>query len=168
VNDEREPRAREPRPATAVLLSLAFAAAVAMAFRAAWHPPPGFYVYNVPIAVPFAGFFLDRWSHRGRRGLAVDAAVLALALLRVAAPPLPYASGHTLFAAYAAATAHGWVLRATATIVLAHVIYLKLLVTGGLGSMVAGLVIAAAAARLRRHLNARGAASTPAGAAPAP
>jgi hypothetical protein len=133
-----------------LLLSLLFAAAVALAFRAAWHPRADFYIYNIPIAVPFAAFFLDRWAQPARRGLLVDAAVLTLALLRVVAPPLPFASGHVLFAAYATATAVGWVLRATAAIVLAHIIYMKLFVTGGWQSMVFGLLIAAAGTWLRR------------------
>ncbi len=165
VNHRREARIRAPGPAVALALSLSFAAAVAIAFRVAWNPPAGFYAYNVPIAVPFAAFFLDRWSSllrggahevasaRGQRqALAIDAAILILALLRVAAPPLPFASGHTLFAAYAAATSQSWVLRATAALVLAHVVYLKVFVTGGFWSMAAGLAIAAAATLLRRHL----------------
>jgi hypothetical protein len=140
-----------PGAATTLLLSMAFAASVALAFRAAWHPGPSFYLYNVPIAVPFAAFFLDRWGHRSRPGLTVDAVVLVLALLRVAAPPLPFASGHVLFTAYATATAHRWPLRATAALALAHIIYMKLFVTGGFASMAAGLAAAAVAALLRRR-----------------
>jgi hypothetical protein len=155
VGEGHRPRGREIGQAAILLLSLAFAAAVALGFRAAWHPPASFYAYNVPIAAPFAAFFLDRWSHRARSGLAVDAAVLVLALLRVLAPPLPFASGHTLFAGYAAATAHGWALRVTAAIALAHVLYTKLFVTGGFASLAAGLAIAGTATWLRRHLTRR-------------
>jgi hypothetical protein len=130
---------------------MAFAGAAGLAFWAAWHPKASFYSYNIPVAVPFAAFFLDRFGHRHRSGLVVDAAVLVLALLRVAAPPLPFASGHALFAGYAAATAYGWVLRATAAVVMLHVIYVKLFVTGGFWSLLAGLVTAMLATVLRRH-----------------
>jgi hypothetical protein len=139
--------------ALALILSLVCAGGVALAFRAAWHPAPSFYEYNIPIAVPLAAFILERLQQTRSRGLVVDGAVLVLALLRVFAPPLPFASGHALFSAYAAATAQGWVLRVTAALVVLHVIYVKLFVTGGWTSMVSGLVLAVAAAWLRHRIS---------------
>jgi hypothetical protein len=141
-------------PLPGLVLSLGFAAAVALVFRVLWHPKPAFYAYNIPIAVPFAAFFLDRAGQRSRSGMMVDGAVLVLALLRVAAPPLPFASGHTLFAGYAALTGRGWVLRATAALVLLSVVYTKLFVTGGFWSMATGLALAAVLALVRRRLTA--------------
>jgi hypothetical protein len=139
-------------PALALILSLIFAGGVALAFRAAWHPARSFYEYNIPIAVVLAAFTLERLQARSR-GLVVDGAVVVLALLRVFAPPLPFASGHALFSGYAAATAQGWVLRVTAALVVLHVIYIKLFVTGGWASMVSGLVLAVAAAWLRHRID---------------
>jgi hypothetical protein len=81
-----------------------FAGAVALSFAIAWHPRLSFYSYNVPIAVPFAAFVLERATAGRQDGIGpqlLDVAVLALALLRVVAPPLPYVSGHTLFATHA-------------------------------------------------------------------
>jgi hypothetical protein len=150
-----------PTPLSSLLLCVGFAAAAGFGFWQAWHPRADFYAYNLPIAVPFAAFFfdrrffLDRRSYPARRGLVVDAIVLSLALLRVAAPPLPFASGHALFAAYAAATANGWLLRGSAALVLAHVAYTKIFVTGGVWSLLIGLALAAAAALVQRGLGAQ-------------
>ncbi len=144
------PRPWWARPAVALSLALASAAAVAAGFRFAWAPPWAFYAYNVPIAVPFAAFFLDRAAAReGRRARALDALVLALALARVVVPPLPFVSGHALFCAYATLTAHERVLRWSAAIVLAQVAYTKLFLSGGWRSAAAGALVAAAAAWLR-------------------
>jgi hypothetical protein len=140
-----------------LLVALGCTAGVAVGFWRFWHPRALFYAYNVPIAAPFAAFLLERGLARPRRSraaLALDAVVVLLALLRVFAPPLPYASGHTLFTAYAAATARRWPLRALAGAVLLQVMAMKLFVAPGVVSMIAGLVLAAiasvAATRLAR------------------
>jgi hypothetical protein len=138
-----------------LLVALACSAGVALAFFVLWHPPALVYVYNVPIAAPLAAFLLERGLARPRRSraqLALDAVVIGLALLRVAAPPLPFASGHALFAAYATATARRWPLRALAGTVLLQVIVMKLLVTPGVSSMVVGLALAAIAAAASMRL----------------
>jgi hypothetical protein len=144
--------------AVTLIVALAGTAVITLGFWWAWHPRAFFYVYNVPIAAPFVAFLLERLGRpasRPRSALALDVAVVCLALLRVVAPPLPYASGHTLFTAYAAATARRWPLRVLAAAVLVQVAYLKLFVTGGGASLLAGLGLAAAAAlvaaRLRRR-----------------
>jgi hypothetical protein len=117
--------------------------------------PVEFLIYNVPIAVPFAAFFLERYRDRAirpRAGFAIDALVLVLALARVFIPPFPYASGHTLFTAYAAATADRWPLRASAALVLIEVAVIKLFFTGGWVSFVAGLVLAAILGLVHRRI----------------
>jgi hypothetical protein len=119
--------------------------------RVRWHASDDWVFYNVPIAVPFVAFFYDRLLPRpeSRRLIALDAAVMALALARVAVPPFPFVSGHALFAAFATGTARWWPLRATAACVLAQVIYAKTALGGGWRSMVAGLAVAAAFVALR-------------------
>jgi hypothetical protein len=142
--------------AAALAMACLAAVAVALAFRLAWRPKLAFYTYNVPIAVPFAAFFLERLSPAQRtrgRLLAVDAVVVALALARVFAPPLPFASGHVLFCAYAAATAWAWPLRLTATLALVHILYVKLAVWGDLKTPLIALALAAVAATVRRRLS---------------
>jgi hypothetical protein len=136
---------------------LAFAAAVFSFFKWQWHSPPISLAYNVPIAAPFAIFFLERLRRpRPRpRELLVDLAVLALALLRVFAPPLPFVSGHALFSAYAGLSARRWPLRVTAFAVFLHVVYMKLFVTGGWLSMAGGFIMAVVAAAARRRLERR-------------
>ena len=138
-------------PAT-LIGSVVFAAALGWFFWRVWRFSASDLAYNVPIAVPFAAFFFDRLLPRPTRGAGaslIDVAVLGLALLRVFAPPLPFVSGHTLFAAYAGVSARRWPLRVTALAVLAHVVYIKLFVSGGWLSMVGGLLAGAAAALMR-------------------
>jgi hypothetical protein len=138
-----------------LVVSLLATAALTIWFRWAWNPRFDFYFYNVPIAVPFVAFFLDRLapSREPRWApLAVDAAVLALALARVFIPPFPFVSGHTLFTAYAAGTARRWPLRLTATAVLLQVIYAKTILGGGWQSMIGGLFVAAAFVVGRRRV----------------
>src|SRR4051812_38527569 len=82
----------------AVVVSLLFTAVFTLYFAVLRHAPAASLLYNAPIAAPFFAFFLDRMAPRRaalRTGL-VDLAMIALALLRVFAPPLPYASGHTI------------------------------------------------------------------------
>jgi hypothetical protein len=127
-------------------------------FRRAWNPPFDFYFYNVPIAVPFVAFFLDRLvpSREPRWApLAIDAEVLALALARVFIPPFPFVSGHTLFTAYTTGTARRWPLRLTAAAVLLQVIYAKTILGGGWQSMVGGLVAAGAFVAVRGRITQR-------------
>jgi hypothetical protein len=136
-----------------LVVSLLATAILTVWFRRAWNPPSDFYFYNVPIAVPFVAFFLDRLvpSREPRcAALAIDAVVLALALARVFIPPFPFVSGHTLFTAYASGTARRWPLRLTATAVLLQVIYAKTILGGGWQSMVGGLVVAGAFVIIRR------------------
>lgn len=124
-------------------------------FWVLWRPQTRFFVYNVPIAVPFAAFVLDRSDPRhpaARAGLALDALVVALALCRVFVPPFPFVSGHALFTTYAALSARGWVLRTTAALVVVQVAHFKLFVSGGWQSLVGGLAAAILAAAVRRRL----------------
>jgi hypothetical protein len=142
--------------ALTLLAGLAFAAAVAIFFVWQWHSPASSLAYNVPIAVPFAIFFLER-LRRPRPGpaeLLIDLIVVALALLRVFAPPLPFVSGHSLFSAHCALSARRWPLRGTAFAVLVHVVYIKLFVTGGGLSLFGGIAVALIAAALRQRLRA--------------
>lgn len=136
----------------ALLASLLFAGAVGWVLRMRGHSFASLEHY-VPIAVPFAAFFFDRLLPRPVRGArsAIDATVLGLALLRVLAPPLPFVSGHALFATYASLTAHRWPLRATALAVFVHVAYIKLFAGGGWLSFVGGVLAAGVAAWLRRR-----------------
>lgn len=130
-----------------------FAAVVAIALRLAWDPPVRTYIEYVPIGAVFAGLVWDRlfpsWSGDARAAFC-DAAVIGLAMMRVVVPPLPFASGHMLLAAYAAITARHTPLRAIALLVLVEVMYDKLFVTGGATSMIVALIVAASIAALRR------------------
>ncbi len=140
---------------------LLFAGLLALALRIAWNPSGRSYLEYVPIGAVLAAFlcdrFLPRWSG-GPRYATWDAIVLALALMRVVVPPLPFISGHTLFATFAALTARRWPLRALALSVLAEVMYVKLFASGGWKSMLGGLAVAgiAAAARGRLERGGRG------------
>jgi hypothetical protein len=139
-----------------LLAALLFTVLVGSYFRLAWHSPPASLAYNVPIAAPFAALFLDRLlpARAPTRRLLLDLAVVGLALLRVFAPPLPWASGHALFTAYAAGSARRWPLRAFALAVLLEVVYMKLFVTGGVWSLLTGLLVGGAAALAGRTISA--------------
>ncbi|HEY0706178.1 MAG TPA: hypothetical protein VGG33_05240 [Polyangia bacterium] len=140
-------------PSVTLGASAGAAVAVAWFFTQVWHASSQSVVYNVPIAIPFAAIFFDRLfpAPARPRTLALDAAVIGLALLRVFAPPLPFVSGHALFVGYAALSARRWPLRFTALAVLGQVIYFKLFVMGGWLSLVAGLLAAAVAAHLHQR-----------------
>ena len=69
--------------------------------------------------------------------------------------PLPFVSGHTLFATYAVLTARRWPLRALALLVLAEVAYVKVFASGDWRSMLAGLAVAGIAAAARAPSPAR-------------
>jgi hypothetical protein len=144
-------RLADPLPTfTAALLSSIL---IACWVRVAWNPGPRGYVDYVPIGAAFAAFVWDRAFPsypKKQRWVLSDVAVLALALMRVFVPPLPYVSGHTLFAAYSGLTARRWPSRTVSLIVLAQVIYVKLFVSGGWQSMLGGLGAAALVAVLRR------------------
>jgi hypothetical protein len=135
-----------------LLVSIGFAACVATYFAFVWRSPAVSLLYNAPIAAPFGAIFFDRLLPRpaARRLLLLDVAIIGLALLRVVAPPLPFASGHTLFTGYAAITARRWPLRLLAALVLLEVVYMKLFVTGGAVSMIVGLGLAAVGGWLHR------------------
>lgn len=133
-----------------------FTCAVGIFFWKVWNADAASLIYNVPIAMPFAAFFFDRIFPRLTPRAAasgIDALVIGLALLRVFAPPLPFVSGHTLFATYACHSARRWPLRITALAVLAQVIYIKLFVAGGWVSMMGGLLVGAVAALVRQRLS---------------
>ena len=134
---------------TAVLV---FSTLVALSLWSIWNPGPRSYLEYVPIGGVLAAFVWDRVfpAHsRNTRHIACDVAVLVLALMRVFVPPLPYISGHTLFATYAALTATRWPATAVALLVLAQVVYVKLFVSPGWWSMLGGLAAALALATVR-------------------
>jgi len=136
-----------------------FAGLVTLALRLAWNPSGRSYLEYVPIGAVLAAFLCDRLLPRragGARGAAWDAGVLALALMRVFIPPLPFVSGHTLFATYAALTARRWPLRALALLVLAEVTYVKIFASGDWRSLLGGLAVAGIAAAARGRLDRRG------------
>ena len=70
--------------------------------------------------------------------------------MRAVIPPWPFISGHALLTGYGVLSAQGWPLRVISLLVLFHVVYTKLLVTGGWKSMVAGFVVAALLSLVRR------------------
>jgi hypothetical protein len=144
--------------------SALFAALVALAFRFAWDPPAMFYLYNVPIALPFAAFWLERGTtYRSQRrfALCLDIVVVALALARVFVPPFPFVSGHALFATYALLTASTHSLRWTAAFALAATLVLKLAVWGDWRTAAAGMAVAALFASARRRRPGRARMRTP-------
>src|SRR5207302_9989032 len=118
-----------------------------------WNPSTDSYVQYVPIGAVFAAFLWDRllpsWSGNARPALC-DAVVVALALMRVFIPPLPFVSGHALFAMYAALTARRLPLRAIALAVLAAVVYTKVFASGGWSSRPRGLPVSGTGAAFRR------------------
>jgi hypothetical protein len=148
-------RDRLARPvATFGAVSL-FAGLVATLLRIAWDPSAYSYVEFVPIGAVFAAFTWDRvwphWSGSVRQTLG-DGLVVALALMRVFVPPLPFVSGHTLFASYAALTARRWPLRVVALGVLAQVFSTRFMVWGSWKTELGGVAVGLAAAFLaQRH-----------------
>jgi hypothetical protein len=130
-----------------------------------WNPRFANYVEYVPIGGLFGAFLWDRSfpsCSAGRRHAICDLATTTLALMRVFVPPLPFVSGHVLFASYGVLTARTWAFRAIAVVVLAQVVYVKLLVTPGLWSMLGGFAVAAVLGRIRAR-RAPGAESSDAG-----
>jgi hypothetical protein len=144
--------ARLAGPLPTLVVAFLFAGLAATFVRIAWNPPISSYLDYAPIVAVFAAFLWDRllprWSGNARPAIC-DAAVVALALMRVFIPPLPFVSGHTLLATYAALTARRWPLRAIALVVLAQVVYMKVFASGGWRSMVGGLAVAGIAAAIR-------------------
>ena len=135
----------------------AFAAVVAAALRIAWTPPLYTYTEYVPISAVLAALVAERLlaGQIARHEALIDALVITLTAMRVVVPPLPLVSGHALLSAYGVLTARRWPLRAIATLVVLHVIYTKLFVTGGWLSMVAGFGVAMALAAFRRRERSR-------------
>jgi hypothetical protein len=126
-------------------VSLLFSVLVALCLRIAWNPGPSAYLEYVPIGGVFAAFIWDRVfpsRSENARLVACDVIVVALALMRVFVPPLPFISGHTLLSAYAALTTRQWPLRAISLTVLVQVMYVKLFVSGGWQSMLGALGVA--------------------------
>ena len=102
----------------------------------------GYVIYDVPIAVPFVWFLLERraaWARDGRWRHRLDGAVLAVALFRPLSLVLwqtalpPFVSGHALFLTYALGTARTATLRWTAALVWLQVLYMKLVLWGDPG-----------------------------------
>lgn len=137
------------RPWPTLAIAALSGAAVAVALRLAWNPPPRTYFEYVPIGALFGAFVLQRFiaqRARSATALACDLAAIVLPLMRVFIPPLPFVSGHTLFASYAVLTAAGRTLRAVALLVLMLAIFDKIFWTGGWTSMIAGLAAGGALA----------------------
>ncbi|CAG0978458.1 hypothetical protein ARNL5_02269 [Anaerolineae bacterium] len=111
-----------------------------------------FFYYTLPIAIPFAAFLIERLAdRRGVSAALVDASVVALALSRVLYP-VPFVSGHVLFAAYAFATARSRAVRWSAALVLAEVMVLKLALWGDFGTPAGALSIAVIGWRVHTRL----------------
>ena len=131
---------------------LVFSALVAVWLWLTWDPAFRTYLEYVPIAGVFAAFIWDRvfpsCSSNAWHTIC-DGTVLVLALMRVVVPPLPFISGHTLFATYVALTATRWPVAAVSTVVLMQVLYVKLFVSPGPWSMLGGLAAALALAATR-------------------
>jgi hypothetical protein len=145
-------RTRLAGPLPTFVATLIFAGAVAWALHSAWNPSISTYLDYVPIGAVFAAFLWDRFfpsASHNRRLVLCDIVVVTLALMRVFVPPLPFVSGHALFAGYSALTPRRWPLRVLAVAVLLHVVYVKLFVTGGLFSLLGGLAVAALLASAR-------------------
>ena len=105
--------------------------------------------YNTPIAAPFAVFMVQMLYRRdSREGLFVDASVVGLALAR-ASLPMPGYSGHVLFLMYALLSRSGWV-RVLAALVLAEVLFIKLVLWSDWLTPLGALTLAVIAVRLRR------------------
>jgi hypothetical protein len=109
-----------------------------------------FYLYYfMPIGIPFIAFLFDRaerwretpWAQKG-----LDAAVLALSLLRMLVA-VPLISGHSLFLAYALLSARSWPARATAALVLLEVFLIKVFLWRD-ATLLGGLVVGVLAALL--------------------
>ena len=147
-------RAAKPFPTFAV--AALCAALIAVALRIAWDPPRRTYVEYVPIG---AVLIVLAWDRRfpslpkDTRAVLCDALVVGLALMRAIIPPLPFVSGHTLLASYAAITARRWPLRVIAVVVLAEAMYTKMFGTGGVRSMLGGLAVAGSIAAVRRRFD---------------
>lgn len=155
------------RHAFILVVSVAGALVAAAVSRWVLHANPEMVLYATPVVAPFVAFLLERWLTRPvplLRRLALDAAVIGLAGLRVVAPPWPYASGHALFTTYAALTAPGPVSRALAVVVLAQTLFTKLVLWHDWRSPLAGLVLAGVAV----VADSRFAAPATAGSAPRP
>jgi hypothetical protein len=152
-------RRRLAQPPASFLAALLFASVVVLVLRIAWHPSIDSYLEYTPIGAVFAAFLWDRLlpdTPGSAWLLFVDAAAVALALMRVIVPPLPFVSGHGLLVMYAALTARRWPLRAIAVVVLTHVVYTKVFASGGWRSMLGGFAVAGALAIVRGHAGAQG------------
>ena len=147
-------RASQPFPTFAV--AALFAGLIAVALRIAWDPPSRTYVEYVPIGAVLVVLAWDRRFPslpKESRTVLCDALVVGLALMRAIIPPLPFVSGHTLLASYAAITARRWPLRVIAFVVLAEALYTKMFGTGGVRSMLGGLAVACTVAAVRRRFD---------------
>jgi hypothetical protein len=117
-------------------LQLAFAVGVAVAFAVLvtlrfTGPMRSFLIgYFAPIVVPFVLWLIERWDLRAsytRPQFGLDALVLVVSALR-ATDHFPLVSGHALFLVYALGTTRSPIVLATAMVVLAEVVFLKLFV----------------------------------------
>lgn len=138
-----------------VILTLSLAAAGAFAAYVFMSIPIDqrrfFFLYLVPIAVPFTAFLLDRVARLPNTPAgqwAIDVPVLALSLAR-GVYSIPLISGHALFLTYALLTTRSWVARFAAAVVLGEVAYLKLFVWHDL-TFFGGLLLGAMTALILR------------------
>jgi hypothetical protein len=133
-------------------VALLSAGLIAAMLRIAWNPSIDSYVQYVPVAAVFAAFVWDRavsgWPSTWRP-LLCDTLAVALALMRVLVPPLPFVSGHALFTGYAAIAAEHFPLRLIALVVLAQVAYVKLVRWSDWLTLLGGLAAAAAIGAMR-------------------
>lgn len=122
---------------TQAIFSVAFAALFALLAWLLWRPGWLFYYYNVPIAVPFAAFVLERVVELRRcrigakaiAAVGLDVLVISVAMVR-AFYPIPFISGHVLFTAYAVFTGRHTFGRTVAGVVLVQVLFTKIVLWG--------------------------------------
>jgi hypothetical protein len=148
--------ARFAKPFPTLAVAALFAALIAIALRIAWDPPIRTYMDYAPIGAVFVMLAWDRFFPslpREPRAVLCDALVVGLALMRAISPPLPFVSGHTLLATYAAMTARRWPLRIIGFLVLAEVMYTKMFASGGVRSMLGGLAVAGSVAAVHRRFD---------------
>ncbi len=99
--------------------------------------------YFMPIGIPFVACLFDRaerWRSLHPIQQAVDLAVLAISLVRIAIS-VPLVSGHALFLTHALLSSRSWVVRGTAAAVLLEVGYLKIFLFHDDITLVGGIIL---------------------------
>lgn len=119
----------QPRSVLAISIGAGLVFALLVTIRYTGDHRLFYLYYNVPMAIPFVAFLLDRaerWREL-RQGLwLIDLPLVALSLSR-AFVAIPLISGHVLFLTYVIVSSRSWVARLTALIVLLEVTALKVL-----------------------------------------